>query len=185
MLTVRTVIMAVCSGFLATACAVPNGALVNPWVVTPTPAPEPVTYADVYKYQGSRQCENSGVPLAEMQRQLQMSGVTVTNATCGMDGRMYPAFCGGADGKINIFTVPSTSVNAALSQGFVLLTNLPEAQRTSCYGANPANGGNNNGTSTTYPYNGNNSTPNTNNNNTNSGFIPYAGGSNDSYYSYQ
>ena len=167
MLTVRTVIMAVCSGFLATACAVPNGALVNPWVVTPTPAPEPITYADVYKYQGSRQCENSGVPLAEMQRQLQSMRIPVVNSACGMDGRMYPAVCGSSDGKINILSIPSDAVQAAMSQGFFLLNDLPGAQRTNC----SAGGVNNNNTTsssvTTHPY------------------TPYTGGNNTSYYSYQ
>jgi hypothetical protein len=94
-----------------------------------------------------------------MQRQLQAGGAIVTNSSCGMDGRMYPAFCGGADGKINIFTISSNSMNAALAQGFTPLTNLPEAQKTSCYNA-PSN----TGTSTTYPY---------------------TGGNNSSYYSYQ
>lgn len=143
------------SSFLLSAC-VPTGAYVNPWnpwgVAMPTypPAtPMPVTYVDVYKYQGSRQCENGGVPVAEMQRQLQASGAVVTSSSCGMDGRMYPAFCGGADGKINIFTITSNSMNAALAQGFTPMSSLPEAQKTNCYDANP-----NSGTTTTYPYAG-------------------------------
>jgi hypothetical protein len=146
---------------LLSAC-VPNGAYVNPWnpwgtTTYPPATPTPVTYVDVYKYQGSRQCEGGGVPLAEMQRQLQAGGAIVTASSCGMDGRMYPAFCGGADGKINIFTVTSNSMNAALAQGFTPLNSLPEAQKTQCYT-------NNNSGSTTYPY---------------------TGGNNTSYYSYQ
>lgn len=148
---------------LLTAC-IPNGSYVNPWnpwgaTTYPPATPVPVTYVDVYKYQGSRQCEGGGVPLAEMQRQLQAGGAIVTGSSCGMDGRMYPAFCGGADGKINIFTVTSNSMNAALAQGFTPLSSLPEAQKTNCY--NAANSSDN---STTYPY---------------------TGGNNTSYYSYQ
>ena len=192
MLIVRTAIMAVCSGVLLTACAVPNATTdpmgaIKPWI-TPVPPQNNAntgvsSFADVYKYQGSRQCENGGVPLAEMQRQLQMSNIPVTNASCGTDGRMYPQFCGGADGKINIFTIPSAALDAALAQGFVLLNQLPEAQRANCYGNAPANN-NGNGTSTTYPYNNNNNNAN-NHTNTTEGFVPYTGGNNESYYSYQ
>jgi hypothetical protein len=164
---VRLVGVALFSGLLF-GCVPPNmvnGGLVNPWL-TPYSAPYtapvqvPVSYVDIYKYQGSRQCEGGGIPLAEMQRQLQSMGINVTNSSCGMDGRMYPAFCGGADGKINILTVPSTAVNSAMSQGFFLLSDLPGAQRSNCYGAgSPPDAG-----TTTYPY---------------------TGGSNTSYYSYQ
>lgn len=153
-------ISALCLG----ACApnMMNGGLVNPWapVVNPTPVPTPPTYVDVYKSQGSRQCENGGVPLAEMQRQLQAANIPVVNSACGTDGRMYPSFCGGADGKINILSIPSDAVAAASTQGFALLSSLPGAQRTNCYAGN--NAPNNNpppnvntgGDTTTYPLTG-------------------------------
>jgi hypothetical protein len=161
--------IALFSSLFLTACLPPNmvnGGFVNPWVSPyPAPAPAPVSYVDVYKYQGSRQCENGGVPLAEMQRQLQMSGITVVNSSCGMDGRMYPAFCGGADGKINIFSIPSDTVGQVTPQGYMLLSDLQGAQRTSCYsGNNNSNANANNGSGATYPY---------------------TGGGNTSYYSYQ
>ncbi|OQW97408.1 MAG: hypothetical protein BWK73_54440 [Thiothrix lacustris] len=90
-----------------------------------------------------------------MQRQLQASGAIVTASSCGMDGRMYPAFCGGADGKINIFTVTSNSLNAAMSQGFTPMSSLPDAQKINCYGNNTnATNTNNTGDVTTYPYAG-------------------------------
>ncbi len=184
MLTVRTAMVILSAGMTLTACAVPNGALVNPWVppVISTPTPAPVSYVEVFKSQGSRQCENNGVPLAEMQRQLQMANIPVTNASCGTDGRMYPQFCGGADGKINVFSIPSDAVNAAVAQGFGVLSDLPGAQRTNCYGGNATNAPVNTGTSTTYPYNNNTANNNTS---TSDGFIPYTGGNNDSFYSYQ
>lgn len=145
-----------------------NGGLVNPWgspYPTPAPTPAPVSYVDVYKYQGSRQCEGGGVPLAEMQRQLQALRIPVVNSACGMDGRMYPAVCGSADGRINILSIPSDAVQLAMGQGFFLLSDLPEAQRVNC----SANAVNNTTSSsvTTYPY------------------TPYTGGNNTSYYSYQ
>lgn len=153
--------VALLSSLFLSAC-VPTGAYVNPWspwgVATPTyPAatPMPITYVDIYKYQGSRQCESGGIPLEEMQRQLQAGGAVVTSSSCGMDGRAYPAFCGGADGKINIFTVTSNSMNAALSQGFTPMNNLPDAQRINCYTSNNVNNNvNNTGNTTTYPYAG-------------------------------
>ncbi len=153
---IRAGSLALLSSSLFLSACVPTGAYVNPWspwgaVNTYPPAtPVQVTYVDVYKYQGSRQCDSGGVPLAEMQRQLQAGGAVVTGSSCGMDGRMYPAFCGGADGKINIFTVTSNSMNAALAQGFTPLNSLPEAQKTSCYNNNNANSGD----TTTYPYAG-------------------------------
>ncbi len=161
----RLASVALLAGTLLSACANPammNAGWVNPWVtpyppanVNPTPAPPPVTYVDVYKYQGSRQCENSGVPLVVMQNQLQMANIPVTNSSCGMDGRMYPAFCGGADGKINVFTIPSNAVYSALSQGFLLLKDLPGAQRTGCNTAPAANNPPPASNTTTYPYTGN------------------------------
>lgn len=120
---------------LLSAC-VPAGNVVNPWVpypTYPTPAPTP-SYVDVYKYQGSRQCEGGGVPLAEMQRQLQAAGVRVQAAACGTDGRMYPAFCGGADGRINILSIPTKALPVATAQGFTPLSQLPDAQKSNCYG---------------------------------------------------
>lgn len=114
-------------------CA-PNGTVVNPWwPYPPNPAPTLPSYTEVYKYQGSRQCDGGGVPLEEMKRQLEVAGVIVTSSSCGRDGRVYPAFCGGADGKINIFTIPGNSASAAFAQGFSLLSDLPEAQRGGCY----------------------------------------------------
>ncbi|MEB4589789.1 hypothetical protein VSS37_02240 [Candidatus Thiothrix sp. Deng01] len=165
--------MALFSSLFLAACVPTSGYVVQPWnpwgIATPTPAP-PVSYTDVYKYQGSRQCEGGGVPLEEMKRQLEASGVIVTATSCGMDGRMYPAFCGGADGRINVFTINSNSMNAALSQGFSPLSSLPGAQKGSCYVSN------NSGTSTTYPYNNNGAGT----------AYPYSGGGSDaSYYSYQ
>lgn len=160
--------LAVLTALLLSACAVPPSGYVfdpSPWLPpntgVPSMTPQPVNFVDVYKYQGSRQCEGGGVPLAEMQRQLQMAGVAVNRADCGMDGMMYPAFCGGADGRINIFSIDSRNANTAFAQGFRRLTDLPNAQRVSCYTNPPLNTNNTptwnsgqSGVSTTYPYSG-------------------------------
>ena len=163
------------SSVLLSGCVPPNmvnGGLVNPWVSpypapAPAPVPAPVSYVDVYKYQGSRQCEGGGVPLAEMQRQLQSMRIPVVSSACGMDGRMYPAVCGSSDGKINILSIPSDAVQAAMSQGFFLLNDLPGAQRTNCSAGGVNNDNTTSSSVTTHPY------------------TPYTGGNNTSYYSYQ
>lgn len=152
--------LALSAGLLLAGCVPSSGYVLNPWNPWGVPAntPQPVSYSEVYKYQGSRQCEGGGIALEDMQRQLQASGVEVNGSTCGMDGRMYPAFCGGADGKINIFRINSNGLNSAFAQGFSLFSDLPGAQRTGCYANN--NAGNtgssttNSGSSTTYPYSG-------------------------------
>ncbi|MFN3786138.1 MAG: hypothetical protein ACK4RS_04795, partial [Thiothrix sp.] len=160
--------LAILAALSLSACAVPPGGYVfdpSPWLPqhngVPPMTPQPVSFVDVYKYQGSRQCEGGGVSLADMQRQLQMAGVAVNRADCGMDGMMYPAFCGGADGRINIFSIDTRNTNAAFAQGFRPLSSLPNAQRVSCY-ANPPPSTNNTppwttgqgDVSTTYPYSG-------------------------------
>lgn len=160
---------------LLSACApLPmNGVIVSPWVaptpsytptqpnspVIPQPSPSPVatapvSYVEIFMYQGSRQCENNGIALNDMQKQLQMAGVPVTNSSCGTDGRMYASVCGGADGKINIFTIPSNALNNALAQGFMPLSDLPGAQRSTCNAPMPNPATNQSGT-VTYPYNDN------------------------------
>lgn len=130
--------IALFSGLFLSACLPPNmvnGGLVNPWAPYPTapaPAPQPASLVDVYKYQGSRQCENRGIPLQVMRRELDTARIPVINSSCGMDGRIYPSFCGGADGRINIYTIPADAANAARSYGFMLISDLRGAQRTAC-----------------------------------------------------
>lgn len=126
------------AGLCLSACVPPNmvnGGFVNPWApypATPTPAPTPASYVDVYKYQGSRQCENRAIPLQIMRRELDTARIPVINSSCGRDGRTYPSFCGGADGRINIYTIPADAANAARSYGFLLVSELSGAQRTPC-----------------------------------------------------
>lgn len=80
---------------------------------------------------------NGGVTLAEMQTQLQMAGVNVLSGSCGVDGMVYPAFCGGADGKINVFSIPS-QMHHKRKPSFTLLTQLPNAQRVQCHRPSPS-----------------------------------------------
>lgn len=86
----------------------------------------------VYKYVGSKQCSGGGTPLATMMRQLSDAGIPAMNVSCGVDGRMYPAMCGAADGRIGILEVPEAKVAAAAARGFAPLSGLPEASKTVC-----------------------------------------------------
>lgn len=86
----------------------------------------------VYKYVGSKQCSGGGTPLATLMRQLSDGGIPAMNVSCGVDGRMYPAVCGAADGRIAILEVPEAKATAAAALGFAPLSNLPEASKTVC-----------------------------------------------------
>lgn len=86
----------------------------------------------VYKYVGSVQCKGGGTPLSAMMRQLSDGGIPVLDVSCGTDGRMYPAVCGAADGRIGILAVPEARVAAAKTLGFLPLSSLPEARKTMC-----------------------------------------------------
>ena len=60
------------------------------------------------------------------------AGIQVITATCGRTGMTYPSLCGYTDGKIYIFEVPTAQAQAALSLGFGLLSDLPNASRYAC-----------------------------------------------------
>lgn len=92
----------------------------------------PVSGVSVYKYVGSKQCSGGGTPLATMMRQLSDAGIPAINVNCGTDGRMYPAMCGAADGRIGILEVPEAKVAVAAALGFAPLSSLPEAGKTVC-----------------------------------------------------
>lgn len=87
---------------------------------------------NVYKYVGSKQCSGGGTPLATMMRQLSDAGIPAMSVSCGVDGRIYPAMCGAADGRIGILEVPEAKASAAAALGFAPLSSLPEASRTVC-----------------------------------------------------
>ena len=86
----------------------------------------------VYVSLGSRQCEGGGRSLADVQRSAQAAGLSVVSASCGTDGAMHAAVCGGSDGRIAILEIPATQLEAARSQGLKPLAELPDARRTPC-----------------------------------------------------
>ena len=90
------------------------------------------TKVSVYKYAGSIQCYGGGTTISAMQMQLNHARIPVQTASCGVDGNMYSAVCGAADGIIGVFEVPSTQLQAVTALGFAPLTNLPAAIIVPC-----------------------------------------------------
>lgn len=91
-----------------------------------------LTNVTFYKYNGSKQCAGGGLSLAAMERQLADAGVQVRSASCGADGKVYPAVCGADDGRIGIFEIPAEQAPAASGAGFAPLNNLPSAVKLAC-----------------------------------------------------
>ncbi|MBU5636364.1 hypothetical protein KOM00_06410 [Geomonas sp. Red69] len=85
-----------------------------------------------YQQLGSVQCTGGGKTVAEVKRDILTAGITVTQTSCGVDGRMYPAVCGAPDGRIAIFEIAPDQARAALAIGLKPLTELPDATATPC-----------------------------------------------------
>lgn len=92
----------------------------------------PATAVPMARSLERRQCEQGGKTLAQLQSDLRAAGVRVLGSTCGNDGRMYPAVCGGPDGSLGVIDVPAEQVPLAESHGFVRLSTLPDAMRNTC-----------------------------------------------------
>lgn len=86
--------------------------------------------ASVFKPLGSLQCSGGGQTAQALARSLADAGVPVLATRCGSDGRMYPAVCGAADGRIGIFDIAASDAAAAAKLGFRALG--PEAQTRPC-----------------------------------------------------
>lgn len=110
------------------------GCVVVPVGVSQQPTPDSARrhVVDIARLTGERQCERGGESLLEQQRRLEAAGVPVLASACGTDGRMYAAVCGGATGRLGIFSIHAEKQQAAQAAGFVPLNSLPDAQRTDC-----------------------------------------------------
>lgn len=86
----------------------------------------------VFKSNDTAQCTGGGVSLAALEGQLNAAGVTASAKSCGNNGLVYATVCGAPDGKIGIFDIPATQVQAASAAGFGLLSTLPNASKTGC-----------------------------------------------------
>jgi hypothetical protein len=96
------------------------------------PAAAPTPVVSVTKSLGGRQCEAGAASLAALAAQLAQAGVTVRRQACGDDGRMRPAVCGAADGRIGIFVIPAAQQALAAQAQFAPLAALPDAREQPC-----------------------------------------------------
>jgi hypothetical protein len=91
----------------------------------------------VFNYDESTQCNDDGIPLEEMQRQLTDAGIAVHCAQKGNDGNAYPAVCGGASGDINIYLIDRRDVRLAKRLGFRPVSELENYQDKPCRPQSP------------------------------------------------
>lgn len=93
--------------------------------------PPPAGTVEVYTSTGARQCETGGFTLEDRRNELKAAGVQVLAASCGTDGRMYTAVCGGTSSAIYIFTIPAKDWSKVKAT-FDLVSKLPEADKVPC-----------------------------------------------------
>lgn len=99
--------------------------------VDPVSAPVGST-SRVFTSAGSKQCEPARDDLQRMSSGLRAAGVRVVRSACGVDGMMYPAVCGGGDGRIGIFDIPSSDLAKAQAAGYSSLSARPDASEIAC-----------------------------------------------------
>lgn len=74
----------------------------------------------VYKHDGSRQCQGAGVSAEAMQQEL--AGIRVYAAEKSMlKDVAFPDVCGGGTGDINVYTIDAKNQTAAEQRGFHVL----------------------------------------------------------------
>lgn len=86
----------------------------------------------VFKYDQSTQCNNDGIPLEVMERELIEAGIDVKCSQKANDGMMYPAVCGGGTGDINVYLIQPENIPDAAQLGFQHVTELTEYQDQPC-----------------------------------------------------
>lgn len=91
-----------------------------------------VSNVSVYRHFGSLQCTGGGASLSALALQLTEANIQVVASSCGIDGNVYPAVCGAADGRIGIFDIPAAQAQASAAIGFTPLRNLPAATQVAC-----------------------------------------------------
>ncbi len=86
----------------------------------------------VFKPDNSIQCENNGVSLADMRKELTSAGIDVICAQKGNTGLAYPAVCGGGTGNINVYLIHTNNLPDAEKLGFKSVSELPEYKDSQC-----------------------------------------------------
>jgi len=90
------------------------------------PAPDDAQRIEVFKPDGSVQCEpDTGTPPETMRAELETAGITVYDARSASDGMMHIQVCGSPTGRINVFTIDGTALDEAQALGFQPLVAPP------------------------------------------------------------
>jgi hypothetical protein len=75
---------------------------------------------EVYKPDGSRQCEtDSGIPLSVMKQELSNAAIQVLSSRSAHDCLFRPALCGTATGVINIYEIAANRLSDVQDLGFI------------------------------------------------------------------
>ncbi|WP_373747428.1 hypothetical protein [Neisseria dentiae] len=86
----------------------------------PETNPQAEERVQIYKSDGSRQCEGGGISPEAIKSQLQ--GIRVYAAEKQvLRGMMFPAVCGGQTGSINVYTIAEQDLPEAEKRGFSIL----------------------------------------------------------------
>lgn len=80
--------------------------------------PLPASVTEVFKHDGSVQCDGGGVSVDEMAGELTSAGIDVFCSQQAYDGLAYCAACGCGTGRINVYTIDSRDLTDAESLGF-------------------------------------------------------------------
>lgn len=90
----------------------------------------------VFKYAGKTQCEDDGVSVEDMERELTDAGIAVQCSQQAGDGYAYPACCGCASGLINVYEISPRDFFAAQQLGFESVSTLPDYEDSVCEPSN-------------------------------------------------
>ena len=90
------------------------------------------SHVKVFKYDGSIQCENTGLNLEVMALELINAGIDVVCSQKGHDGLIRPAVCGGDTGIINIYKIHNANLPDAENIGFDSVSILSEYSDEIC-----------------------------------------------------
>lgn len=94
--------------------------LLNLFILSACQTTSPNTQVDVFKQDGSRQCQGGGISPEIMQAEL--NGLRVHAVRKDVQrGVMFPAVCGGGTPNINVYTISVDDLEQARQRGFAPL----------------------------------------------------------------
>ncbi len=91
----------------------------------------------VFKYDGSTQCNDDGIPLHVMAAELRRAGIDVQCSQKARDGLLYPPVCDGPTGIINVYQINPENIPDAMRLGFHPVSRLSEYQDRPCFWTGP------------------------------------------------